>query len=258
MHLLPREEAKLLLTAVGGLAQRRLARGVRLNLTEATGLLASVLQELIRDGNHSVAELMALGELALLGCPYRSAGKLGLGSRSLGLREEFGGAELLEQTYLLHYTSWDPVRCLSGRGPSLWRRLPRRLCPPSSPHPRRLRAYSLTPFSRQEDPRPRSRPPLRPRPPPPDPSRRRLPRRRLPSDGARPRRVGSRRPQARALWIFPPCPCGGDVWRWGGPDGEEGLAGRADPEEGPDQDKRWTGEGQGSGDQHGGQANPST
>ena len=62
MHLLPREENKLLLSAVGNLAQRRLARGLRLNLSEATGLIASVLQELIRDGNHSVAELMALGE----------------------------------------------------------------------------------------------------------------------------------------------------------------------------------------------------
>ena len=65
MHLLPREEGKLLLSAVGNLAQRRLARGLRLNLSEATGLIASVLQELIRDGNHSVAELMALGESQL-------------------------------------------------------------------------------------------------------------------------------------------------------------------------------------------------
>lgn len=66
MHLLPREEGKLLLSAVGNLAQRRLARGLRLNLSEATGLIASVLQELIRDGNHSVAELMALGESSVL------------------------------------------------------------------------------------------------------------------------------------------------------------------------------------------------
>jgi len=61
MHLLPREIDRVLLSNVGSLAQRRLARGVRLNLSEATALLASVLQELIRDGNHSVAELMAIG-----------------------------------------------------------------------------------------------------------------------------------------------------------------------------------------------------
>ncbi len=61
MHLLPREIGKVLLHNVGSLAQKRLARGVRLNLTEATALIASVLQEMIRDGHHSVAELMAIG-----------------------------------------------------------------------------------------------------------------------------------------------------------------------------------------------------
>ena len=63
MHLLPREQDKLLiLNAAGVLAQRRLARGVRLNTTEATALIATVLQELIRDGTgHTVASLMALG-----------------------------------------------------------------------------------------------------------------------------------------------------------------------------------------------------
>ncbi|KAL8279235.1 hypothetical protein RQP46_008272 [Phenoliferia psychrophenolica] len=65
MHLLPREVDKILLANVGGLAQRRLARGVRLNLTEATALISSVLHELIRDGKHSVAELMALGKRIL-------------------------------------------------------------------------------------------------------------------------------------------------------------------------------------------------
>lgn len=62
MKLLPREVDRLLLHQTGSLAQKRLARGVRLNITEATALIASVLQELIRDGKHSVAELMALGE----------------------------------------------------------------------------------------------------------------------------------------------------------------------------------------------------
>lgn len=50
---------------MGFIAQRRLARGLRLNQTEATALIASVLQELIRDGNHSVAELMAIGKQLL-------------------------------------------------------------------------------------------------------------------------------------------------------------------------------------------------
>ncbi|KAH8917337.1 urease [Atractiella rhizophila] len=62
MHLLPKEEQKLLLHAVGSLAQKRLARGVKLNLTEATALLGCVLQELIRDGDKDVADLMELGK----------------------------------------------------------------------------------------------------------------------------------------------------------------------------------------------------
>lgn len=60
--LLPRELDKLqTLFVAGSLAQKRLARGVRLNQVEATALIACVLHELIRDGNHSVAELMAIG-----------------------------------------------------------------------------------------------------------------------------------------------------------------------------------------------------
>ncbi|KAG5463630.1 MAG: metal-dependent hydrolase [Olpidium bornovanus] len=65
MHLSPKELDKLLLHNVGALAQKRLARGVSLNCAEATALLASVLVELIRDGKHSVAELMDLGKRIL-------------------------------------------------------------------------------------------------------------------------------------------------------------------------------------------------
>lgn len=67
MNLLPREIDKLLvLHQAGFLAQKRLARGVLLNLTEATALIATVLQELARDGKHSVAELMSIGKLSIL------------------------------------------------------------------------------------------------------------------------------------------------------------------------------------------------
>ncbi len=62
MHLLPRELDKLMLTQVGVLAQRRLARGLRLNHPEAVGLIATVMLELIRDGSSSVAQLMATGQ----------------------------------------------------------------------------------------------------------------------------------------------------------------------------------------------------
>ncbi|KAK6433501.1 Urease [Oleoguttula sp. CCFEE 5521] len=65
MNLAPKEIDKLLISHLGSLAQRRLARGVRLNHTEALALIASVLHELIRDGNHTVADLMAFGPTLL-------------------------------------------------------------------------------------------------------------------------------------------------------------------------------------------------
>ena len=65
MHLAPRERDKLLLAQVGLLAQRRLARGLRLNQPEAVGLVALVILELIRDGRHSVAQLMNIGRTLL-------------------------------------------------------------------------------------------------------------------------------------------------------------------------------------------------
>jgi urease subunit gamma/beta len=64
MHLSPRELDKLTLHQAGFLAQKRLARGVRLNHPEAVALIATVILELIRDGK-SVAELMHLGRQLL-------------------------------------------------------------------------------------------------------------------------------------------------------------------------------------------------
>ena len=60
MHLTPREIDKLALHQAGFLAQKRLARGVRLNVPEAVALISAQLLELIRDGR-GVAELMDLG-----------------------------------------------------------------------------------------------------------------------------------------------------------------------------------------------------
>ncbi|KAI0360098.1 urease [Trametes cingulata] len=65
MRISPREEAKLLLHQAGFLAQKRLARGLQLNQTEAVALIASQLQERIRDGEHTVAELMQHGKTLL-------------------------------------------------------------------------------------------------------------------------------------------------------------------------------------------------
>src|SRR5258706_5946354 len=60
MHLCPREIEKLLLHNAGFLAQKRLARGLRLNSPESVALIAAQTLEFIRDGK-SVAELMDLG-----------------------------------------------------------------------------------------------------------------------------------------------------------------------------------------------------
>ena len=64
MHLTPRELDKLVLHQAGFLAQKRLARGIRLNYPEAVALIATQLLEFIRDGR-SVAELMDLGRQLL-------------------------------------------------------------------------------------------------------------------------------------------------------------------------------------------------
>jgi urease subunit gamma/beta len=64
MHLSPRESEKLLLHNAGFLAQKRLARGVRLNHPESVALIAAVVLEFIRDGR-SVAGLMDVGRRLL-------------------------------------------------------------------------------------------------------------------------------------------------------------------------------------------------
>jgi urease subunit gamma/beta len=64
MHLTPQETDKLALHQAGYLAQKRLARGLRLNYPEAVALIATQVLEFIRDGK-SVAELMDLGRQLL-------------------------------------------------------------------------------------------------------------------------------------------------------------------------------------------------
>ena len=60
MHLTPHELDKLTLHQAGFLAQKRLARGLKLNHPEAVALIATQILEFIRDGR-TVAELMDLG-----------------------------------------------------------------------------------------------------------------------------------------------------------------------------------------------------
>ena len=64
MHLSPRESEKLLLFLAGELAEKRRARGLKLNYPEAIALISSQLQEAARDGK-TVAELMHFGTTIL-------------------------------------------------------------------------------------------------------------------------------------------------------------------------------------------------
>ena len=64
MDLTPREKDKLLLFTAGLVAERRKARGVKLNYPEAVAYISCAILEGARDGR-SVAELMDYGRTLL-------------------------------------------------------------------------------------------------------------------------------------------------------------------------------------------------
>ncbi|XP_048232981.1 urease [Ricinus communis] len=65
MKLTPREVEKVGLHSAGSLAQKRLARGLKLNYTEAVALIATQILEFVRDGDKTVAQLMDIGKQLL-------------------------------------------------------------------------------------------------------------------------------------------------------------------------------------------------
>lgn len=64
MHLTPREKDKLLIFTAGLLAERRKARGLKLNCPEAIAYISAAIMEGARDGR-TVAELMEFGRTLL-------------------------------------------------------------------------------------------------------------------------------------------------------------------------------------------------
>ncbi len=98
MHLVPREIEKLMLHGAGYLAQKRLARGLRLNYPEAVSLIASQLLEFIRDGR-SVAELMDLGR------------------QFLGRRQVFPGVEEMVDEVQVEGTFPDGTKLVTAHHP---------------------------------------------------------------------------------------------------------------------------------------------
>jgi urease subunit gamma len=64
MELTPREKDKLMVFTAGLLAERRKARGLKLNYPEAVAFISAALLEGARDGR-SVSELMSYGATLL-------------------------------------------------------------------------------------------------------------------------------------------------------------------------------------------------
>jgi len=64
MELTPREKDKLLIFTAGLLAERRKARGLKLNYPEAVAFISAAILEGARDGR-SVADLMSYGTTLL-------------------------------------------------------------------------------------------------------------------------------------------------------------------------------------------------
>ncbi len=64
MDLTPREKDKLQIFTAGLIAERRKARGLKLNYPEAIALITAAMLEGARDG-HTVAELMSAGRKVL-------------------------------------------------------------------------------------------------------------------------------------------------------------------------------------------------
>jgi urease subunit gamma len=67
MDLTPREKDKLLIFAAALLAERRRARGLKLNHPEAVALITAAIMEGARDGK-TVAQLMGEGKSVLARC----------------------------------------------------------------------------------------------------------------------------------------------------------------------------------------------
>jgi urease subunit gamma len=64
MELTPREKDKLLIFTAALLAERRRARGLKLNYSEAVALISAFVMEGARDGR-TVAEMMSAGRTVL-------------------------------------------------------------------------------------------------------------------------------------------------------------------------------------------------
>ena len=86
MELLPREKDKLLLFTAGLVAERRKARGVKLNYPEVIAYISAAILEAARDGR-TVAELMSYGSTLLTRDPLNLLAREARGASATQLDE---------------------------------------------------------------------------------------------------------------------------------------------------------------------------
>ena len=101
MELTPREKDKLLLFTAALLAERRLARGVKLNYPEAVAYISAAIMEGARDGR-TVAELMGHGATLLSREP-------GHGRRARNDSRDPGRSDVSRRHEARHRASSDPM-----------------------------------------------------------------------------------------------------------------------------------------------------
>jgi urease subunit gamma len=116
MELTPRERDKSLVFTAALLADRRMARGVKLNYPEAVAYLSAAILEETRDGR-TVAELMSHGA-TLLTRDDRALGFRLYIPASTAVRFEPGHARTVEIGELADLALWKPaVFCQASHGP---------------------------------------------------------------------------------------------------------------------------------------------
>lgn len=114
LHLTPRERDHLLLHDAGRLAQRRLARGLRLNVPEARALIAAQVSELVRNGARPTVVDAA-------GTTVTRAGTVGelmaVGTRLLGRNQVLPGVAALVREVQVEATFPDGTKLVTVHEP---------------------------------------------------------------------------------------------------------------------------------------------
>ena len=115
MELTPREKDKLLVFTAALLAERRKARGLKLNYPEAVAYISAANMEGARDGR-SVAELMSYGATLLRREEVTHAAGHGIELGKAQAATGFGASAVDLLAALARMAGDDPVQALVGNG----------------------------------------------------------------------------------------------------------------------------------------------